>query len=197
MKEKYLIAIPMIVFTLFSSFGILWKYNNITMNMAVSCAFCPDNLSQCSQSGNPILGGLDIIPYFYNVSYKGERGSDNIVSTYNGFKYLFTNIENKNMFDSNPEQYLPQYGGYCAWGVAGEYCPEYPWSLDCLGPSGNWNHGTVLSQKLYFFLYEEAMEKFMANVNDNIEAGDERWSSWFSTIDDHMNTDCYISESDT
>ena len=193
MKEKYLIAIPMIVFTLFSSFGIVWKYNKITMNMSATCASCPDNLPQCSQSDHPVLGGLDIIPYFYNVSYKGERGSDNIVSTYNGFKYLFTNIENKNMFDANPEQYLPQYGGYCSWGVAGEYCPEYPWSLDCLGPSGNWNHGTVLSQKLYFFLYEEAMEKFMADVDNNIEAGDERWLSWFSTTDEHMNTDCYVS----
>ena len=197
MRETYLIAIPMIVFTLFSSFGIVWKYSNITMNMMSACASCPDNLPQCSQSDHPVLGGLDIIPYFYNNTYKGERGDDNIISVYNGFKYLFSNIEHKNMFDSNPQQYLPQYGGYCAWGVAGEYCPEYPWSVDCLGPSGNWNHGTVLSQKLYFFLYEEAMEKFMANVDDNIEAGDERWSVWFSTIDDYMNTDCYVSNADT
>jgi hypothetical protein len=96
------------------------------------------------------------------------------------------------MFDENPEQYIPQYGGYCAWGIAGEYCPTYPWSDSCLGPSGNWEHGIVLSDKLYFFLYEEAKEKFMANVEYNVEAGDERWLSWFSDFDTNMNTDCYV-----
>jgi len=193
MKEKYLILFPMIVFTLFTSLGIMLKSNKMTMSMMSSCASCPNNLPQCSQSDNPVLGGLDIIPYFYNSSYVGIRGNDDIVTVYNGFKYLFTNKENKNMFDSNPEQYIPQYGGYCAWGVAGEYCPDYPWSVDCLGPSGDWAHGTILSQKLYFFLYEEAKNKFTANTDDNIDAGDERWLSWLSDIDENMNTDCYVS----
>ena len=193
MKEKYLIMFPMIVFTLFTSFGIVLKSNKMSMSMMSSCASCPNNLPQCSQSKNPVLGGLDIIPYFYNSSYVGERGNDSINTVYNGFDYLFTNIENKNMFDSNPEQYIPQYGGYCAWGVAGEYCPDYPWSVDCLGPSGDWAHGTILSQKLYFFLYEEAKNKFTANTDENIESGDERWLSWFSDIDENMNTDCYVS----
>jgi hypothetical protein len=108
MNEKYLIMFPMIVFTLFTSLGILLKSNKMTMNMMSSCASCPNNLPQCSQSENPVLGGLDIIPYFYNTSYVGERGNDSINTVYNGFNYLFTSIENKNMFDSNPEQYIPQ-----------------------------------------------------------------------------------------
>jgi YHS domain-containing protein len=190
MLEKYLIIIPIALFAVFTSIGIVNNYR--TMNLSTACASCPDNLPKCSQTDNYVLGGLDIIPYFYNETYKGERGDNTIYSTYNGFNYLFTTIENKAMFDANPEQYQPQYGGYCAWGVAGEFCPEYPWSVECLGPSGNWQHGTILSEKLYFFLYEEAKEKFMANTEYNIETGDERWLKWFSTIDEKMNTDCYV-----
>jgi hypothetical protein len=63
--------------------------------------------------------------------------------------------------------------------------------VDCLGPSGNWQHGTIFSEKLYFFLYDEAKEKFMSNTEYNIETGDERWLKWFSTTDEKMNTDCY------
>ncbi len=51
---------------------------------------------------------------------------------------------------------------------------------------------TYILEKLYFFLYEEAKEKFMANTEYNIESGDERWLNWFSSIDEKMNTDCYV-----
>lgn len=190
MLEKYLIIIPIITFTLFTSIGIVNNYRTIILS--TTCASCPDNLPKCSQTDNYVLGGLDVIPYFYNETYKGERGNNAIYSTYNGFKYLFTTAGNKAIFDANPEQYQPQYGGYCAWGVAGEFCPEYPWSAECLGPSGNWQHGTIISEKLYFFLYEEAKEQFMSNTEYNIETGDERWLNWFSTMDEKMNTDCYV-----
>jgi len=194
MLEKYLVALPIFAFVLFATFGMMIQYN--TMNLATDeCSSCPQTLPTCSQLGEPVLDGLDIIPYFYNDSYIGERGSDNIVSVYDGFKYLFVTEDHKTIFDADPEQYIPQYGGYCAWGIAGEYCPQYPWSTSCLGPSGNWEYGTILSQKLYFFLYAEAKEKFMTNVEANIDAGDERWLTWFSNATGHMNTDCVVQSS--
>jgi hypothetical protein len=186
--EKYLVVIPIFTFALFTSMTIV----QYTMtNFESVCSTCPSTLPTCSQSTNPVLGGLDVIPYFYNHSYVGERGIDILFSVYNGFTYLFSTNDHKAMFDENPEQYIPQYGGYCAWGIAGEYCPAYPWSETCLGPSGNWQYGTVISQKLYFFLYADAKDKFMANVAENMEAGDERWLSWFSSIDEPVNTDCF------
>lgn len=190
MMEKYLVAIPIFAFALLTSFSIV-QYT--TMNLVSLCTDCPSSLPTCSQSTDPVLGGLDIIPYFYNTSYVGERGIDTIFSVVDGFTYLFTTHQHKSMFDSNHEQYLPQYGGYCAWGIAGEYCPEYPWSDSCLGPSGNWQYGTVISEKLYFFLYEEAKDKFLSNSAQHIAAGDDRWLSWFANIDEPMNTNCFVS----
>jgi hypothetical protein len=64
MWEKYLIGLPIFVFALFTSFGLI-QYN--TMNLStIECVSCPESLPTCSQMGEPVLGGLDIIPYFYN-----------------------------------------------------------------------------------------------------------------------------------
>ena len=187
--EKYLVVIPIFAFALFTSMSIV-QYT--MMDLESVCTTCPSTLPICSQSTNPVLGGLDVIPYFYNDSYVGERGLNTIFSVHNGFTYLFSNEDHRATFDENPEQYIPQYGGYCAWGIAGEYCPAYPWSDTCLGPSANWEYGTILSNKLYFFLYAEAKDKFMTNVAEHVEAGDERWLSWFSSINDPINTDCFV-----
>jgi len=38
-------------------------------------------------------------------------------SEYKKINYYFTSAEQKATFDKNPEKYLPQYGGFCAFGV--------------------------------------------------------------------------------
>ena len=40
------------------------------------------------------------------------------MSEYKGVKYFFTSQEQKALFDKNPDKYLPQYGGWCATGIA-------------------------------------------------------------------------------
>lgn len=47
-----------------------------------------------------------------------QRGDKDHMSEYKGIKYFFVNTEQKKKFDANPEKYLPQFGGYCATGVA-------------------------------------------------------------------------------
>ena len=42
------------------------------------------------------------------------------MSTHRGIKYLFLNEKNRELFDVNPEVYLPEFGGYCAYGFAFE-----------------------------------------------------------------------------
>lgn len=57
-------------------------------------------------------------PVSYFVLEKPVKGSPEFASTYNGVTYLFVNEEAKSVFDSNPEQYLPAFGGWCAFGMA-------------------------------------------------------------------------------
>lgn len=47
-----------------------------------------------------------------------QRGDKDFMSERGGVKYFFVNAEQKKTFDANPEKYMPQFGGYCATGIA-------------------------------------------------------------------------------
>lgn len=47
-----------------------------------------------------------------------QRGDKDYVSERGGVKYFFVNAEQKKVFDANPEKYMPEFGGYCATGIA-------------------------------------------------------------------------------
>ncbi|MEK9627746.1 MAG: YHS domain-containing (seleno)protein [Nitrospinota bacterium] len=64
----------------------------------------------------PVMGGYDPVSYF-NAA-QPLRGNGFHTATHKGGTYLFANKENKKLFEANPEKYAPQFGGYCAYGVA-------------------------------------------------------------------------------
>lgn len=67
------------------------------------------------------LDGYDVVAYFVNHSKgikKGVKGSSQFESKYKDITYRFLSLENKNRFDASPEDYVPQYGGWCAWAMA-------------------------------------------------------------------------------
>ena len=60
--------------------------------------------------------GYDVVTY--QTDGKPQQGNGNHLTTHKGVTYIFVNEANKKMFESNPDKYLPAYGGYCAYGVA-------------------------------------------------------------------------------
>jgi YHS domain-containing protein len=40
---------------------------------------------------------------------------------YSGFTLYFSTMSNRETFTAHPERFVPQYAGYCAWGVAKGY----------------------------------------------------------------------------
>lgn len=68
--------------------------------------------------GNVAVGGYDVTSYF---SGKGtpQEGNKAFTITYNGADYRFTSQANAAKFKATPTAFAPQYGGYCAWAMAG------------------------------------------------------------------------------
>ena len=66
-----------------------------------------------------IAKGYDLVSYFSN---KAEKGVKDFVTEMDGVKYKFSSKENLRIFKENPDKYIPQYGGFCAYaiGVKGE-----------------------------------------------------------------------------
>lgn len=64
---------------------------------------------------NYAAAGYDVVAYF-----SGEiiKGSNKYVAEYQGVRYRFSSASNLNEFNVKPENYLPQYGGWCAYAMA-------------------------------------------------------------------------------
>jgi len=65
---------------------------------------------------NVAIGGYDLVAYF--AQNKAIRGSQKFCERVHGVDYWFSNSENKSKFQEDPEKFLPQYGGYCAFAMA-------------------------------------------------------------------------------
>ena len=67
---------------------------------------------------NIAIKGYDVVSYFKN--YKAVRGSKANSIVYDGVTYYFISKENQTNFKKDPKMYLPQYGGWCAFGMAAQ-----------------------------------------------------------------------------
>lgn len=89
---------------------------------------------QVAFSQNPVfengkgiaLNGYDPVSYF--TQHEAMRGSSEHQSKQGNLYFYFSTEENKTLFEENPETYLPQYGGFCAFAMAnmGKAVPSDP-----------------------------------------------------------------------
>lgn len=69
------------------------------------------------ETGIAILG-YDTVSYF--TEGKPVKGKDEFATEWMGAKWKFSSQKNLDMFKAEPTKYAPQYGGYCAYGVAND-----------------------------------------------------------------------------
>jgi len=68
------------------------------------------------------IQGYDPVAYF--LLNKPVKGSANFTTKWQGATWYFSSRNNLDAFVASPEKYAPQYGGYCAYGVAQGVTPE-------------------------------------------------------------------------
>ena len=61
-----------------------------------------------------VMGGADVVHYWglHEDDDVQELGTEDHATEYRGFKFLFRNASNVETFLSNPEKYVPAYGGF-------------------------------------------------------------------------------------
>jgi YHS domain-containing protein len=79
-----------------------------------------------SQGAGPVNaeGGLGIAghdPVAYFTETRAVPGRAEIATVHEGVTYRFASEANRAAFLAEPARYLPQYGGYCAYGMARGY----------------------------------------------------------------------------
>lgn len=103
-----------------------------------------------------------------------QIGSKQYKATYDGADYYFVDNDQKKKFEANPEKYLPQYGGYCAFGVSvGAKFRVNPYKY------------VVKDGKLFLFLYNMEVDAqqlwLQGNHNDLVGKSNANWEKLKST----------------
>lgn len=108
------------------------------------------------------LSGYDPVSYF--VGGTPRKGDPRFSMTFKGVDYRFASAENLARFRSNPQAFLPQYGGYCAWAVAGGYTAK--------GDPLAWK---IVGGKLYLNYDQNVQKRWAKDIPGNIAKGDKNW----------------------
>lgn len=113
-------------------------------------------------SSNVGAGGYDVVAY--HTDGKATRGNGWHVATHQGTTYLFSSKKNRKLFVKNPDKYLPEYGGYCAYGLSiGKkfYADPTVWK--------------VVDGRLFLNLDTKIQAKFESDLSGNIQKADANW----------------------
>ena len=111
---------------------------------------------------NVAVGGYDVVSY--HTEGKAVRGTGWHVAVHDGTTYLFASKQNRKQFVSSPQKYLPEYGGFCAYGAAvGKkfYADPTIWK--------------IVDGKLYLNLDAEIQKKWVDDIPGNIKKADANW----------------------
>ena len=110
------------------------------------------------------LRGYDPVSYF--TDNKPVMGDFTITAERNGATYRFSSQAHKAMFEKDPAKYLPQYGGFCAFGTAQGYKVD-----------GDPNVWKIVDNKLYLNLAPPVAERWAKDIPGYVKSADKNWSS--------------------
>jgi len=123
-----------------------------------------DSTQTSTATDHIAIQGFDVVSYF--TDGKPAKGNPDHEVAFDDAKWWFKDAAHKAMFTADPERYLPQYGGFCAGGMAlGVSVPANP---------DNW---VIVDGKLYMISgTRENLEQWKVHAAENIKAADKIWA---------------------
>ena len=135
---------------------------SIAVLLLLSVSAYAGELVNVSGASKAAVSGYDTVAFFTDA--KAVNGSPFISAEYQGATYFFASEPHKALFTANPEKYVPQCGGFCAYGVA----------LGRLFPV-DINTWQVRAGKLYLNLNADILKKFNADFAGNVAKAGKNW----------------------
>ncbi|MEM6577837.1 MAG: YHS domain-containing (seleno)protein [Pseudomonadota bacterium] len=117
------------------------------------------------------VSGFDVVAYrSLEQSSVGEAqpkavpGLSSITADFNGATFAFATEENKAAFEANPEFYVPEYDGHCAYGVSkGGKVPANP------------HLWRIVDDKLYLNITKNVVGFWEEDISGNIDLATNNW----------------------
>jgi YHS domain-containing protein len=120
------------------------------------------NLVNVAGASGIALDGYDAVAFFSDQ--KPIHGDPTFSAVYKGATYIFASKEHQQKFNADPEKYVPQFGGYCAYGAAeGALFP-----VDI-------NTWQVRNGKLYLNLNPAILALFNGSFDEYVTKAEKNW----------------------
>jgi hypothetical protein len=130
---------------------------------ATSFAYDENSVSAVNVDAKGIgLRGYDPVAYF--TAGAPTLGNPAITAKHKGVSFQFASAANRDAFRAAPSKYAPQFGGFCAMGVALEK------KLD--GDPDAWH---IADGKLYLNVNKEVQKKWLQDVSGNNKKAVQIW----------------------
>lgn len=136
----------------------------VLMIAAVVAAPSSAGIPANTDHGGIALRGFD--PVAYTADGTAMQGQRDIVTEWRGATYRFASAFNRSVFMADPDSFLAQFDGYCAFGAAmGQKVDANP---------AAW---TEYDGKIYLFNSQRVKGIWQKNARNNVERGMANWSS--------------------
>lgn len=94
----------------------------MTPTIVLLVALVSGGADSINAPGGLALRGYD--PVAYGTDGKALRGKETCTYAWRGARWQFADEHNRELFRKDPEAYVPQFGGYCAWAVGHGYTAD-------------------------------------------------------------------------
>lgn len=142
-------------------------FKNTLKTLAAASALVLSSLSFASSinigDNDLAIHGYDPVAYF--TDNKAVEGDAKYTATHNGAIYRFSSAKNRDLFKADADHYAPQYGGYCAYGVA----VDKKFDID---PQAF----HIENDKLYLNLNKKVQKLWSKDIPGYIKTADREWS---------------------
>ncbi len=108
------------------------------------------------------IDGYDPVAYF--TEGRPVKGSDEYTHEWQGAKWKFASASNRARFRAAPEEYAPQFGGYCAYAVASGYTARIA--------ADAW---AIVDGRLYLNFDAATREQWQADAARLINRAEQNW----------------------
>lgn len=116
-----------------------------------------------NQTDNGVaIEGYDPVAYF--TMQRPVMGSDAFAHNWLGATWHFSKVEHRDLFVANPAKYAPQYGGYCAGGLALGHTAV-------VDPEA-WH---IVDGKLYLLYSKRVLKSWEKNIPLRVAEADHNW----------------------
>ena len=151
--------------------GTKSKMKNIICTLPLALVFLLSGCSGEQKTASEILlsddgyaiHGYDPVAYFSKGT--PQKGMLKYSADWNNAKWLFSSKDNRDKFLAAPKDYAPQYGGWCAYGMAEGYAAE-------TDPVNAW---TIHEGKLYLNWDAEVSREWSQDIKAYLQKSESNW----------------------